>query len=271
MFRRVDRILLRVPNLESAVRYYRESFGMELLRQQTRLASLKYTESETELVLHTDPDLPEHAVYHLVEDVRELFARRAAAGLRFIDAPTRVAKGYRATLRDRFGNVFHIIDHSAADAKQKPTVEDGKTTTALFDDAPTEAVEDRELLVKLYTELGRTADDLPYTPHFEKLHATYAYTLSGPAPTHNEVWRQLLNLRKKKGGLPKLGPARSKPPAIAMKDRQKLKELLGDDLGRRDRLPYTPRFDALVRDFNQFFARPFSPHVVWRLVATLAK
>ena len=42
-------------------------------------------------------------------------------------------------------------------------------------------------------------------------------------------------------------------------------------MGKRDRLPYTKRFDTLVDSFNKTQARPLSPHLVWRLVATLAK
>ena len=47
--------------------------------------------------------------------------------------------------------------------------------------------------------------------------------------------------------------------------------MLGDDIGKRDRLPYTAQFDRLVDEFNKTQARPLSPHLVWRLVATLAK
>ena len=47
--------------------------------------------------------------------------------------------------------------------------------------------------------------------------------------------------------------------------------MLGEDIGRRDRLPYTERFDKLVDRFNQTQKRPLSPHLVWRLVAKLAK
>ena len=35
--------------------------------------------------------------------------------------------------------------------------------------------------------------------------------------------------------------------------------------------PYTKRFDELVDEFNKSQDRPLSPHLVWRLVATLAK
>ena len=47
--------------------------------------------------------------------------------------------------------------------------------------------------------------------------------------------------------------------------------MLGSDIGRRDRLPYTKRFDGIVDEFNKTLPRKISPHLVWRLVATLAK
>jgi hypothetical protein len=53
--------------------------------------------------------------------------------------------------------------------------------------------------------------------------------------------------------------------------KQKLRDALGEDIGKRDRLPYTDRFDKLVDGFNRSQPRPLSPHLVWRLVATLAK
>ena len=51
-----------------------------------------------------------------------------------------------------------------------------------------------------------------------------------PRPTRAEVWRHLLTLRKG-GNLPKLGPARSRPPAVSAEDRAHLREMLGADIG----------------------------------------
>jgi hypothetical protein len=99
----------------------------------------------------------------------------------------------------------------------------------------------------------------------------YIAAMPDPKPTRAETWRHLLNLRKKKGILPRLGKARSIPPELGEADRQRLLELLGADIGKRDRLPYTTRFDTLVDEFNKTQQRPISPHMVWRLVATLAK
>jgi hypothetical protein len=128
----------------------------------------------------------------------------------------------------------------------------------------------KDLLIKVYEQIGRTADDLPYTPHFETLYQGYAAAHGSPQPTRGEVWRHLLNLRKA-ARLPKLGPARSQPPEISSEERARLREMLGSDIGKRDRLPYTEQFDRLVDEFNRAQTRKLSPHLVWRLVATLAK
>ena len=50
----------------------------------------------------------------------------------------------------------------------------------------------KDLLIKLYQQIGRTADDLPYTPHFESLHGPYIAAQSEPKPSRAEVWRHLL-------------------------------------------------------------------------------
>src|ERR1700729_3583748 len=100
MLLRIDRILIRVPGLESAVRYYRDVPGLQLIKQDARLANFRMTDGATELVLHDDPDLPAEAVYYLVDSVRDLHARRAELRLKFISPPTPVAHGYRATVKD---------------------------------------------------------------------------------------------------------------------------------------------------------------------------
>jgi hypothetical protein len=165
--------------------------------------------------------------------------------------------------------VLLILDR-AADQTQSNTVEDAKPPGSLFADVQPRVGVNRRVLADAYKKIGRTADDLPYTPHFESLFKAYTAEMSEPQPTRAEVWRHLLNMRKA-SKLPKLGPATSKPPEVSPEDRQHLRDMLGDDIGKRDRLPYSERFDKLVDDFNQTQERPLSPHLVWRLVAKLAK
>jgi catechol 2,3-dioxygenase-like lactoylglutathione lyase family enzyme len=270
MLKSVDRILLRVPQLDSAVKYYRDVLGMKVLKQDARLANLKLADGDTEFVLHVDPDLPAEAIYYLVNDVRDLYQRRAALKLTFVSAPTAVSRGYRATVKDPFGNVLLLIDRTL-ERSGTSQIEDAKApaTGNLFAGVEQRTAVKKDELIKAYEKIGRTADDLPYTPHFETLYSRYA-AAHDPPPTRQEVWRHLLNLRKA-GKLPKMGEARSRPPEVTPEARAQLREMLGDDIGKRDRLPYTERFDELVDEFNKTQGRPLSPHLVWRLVATLAK
>ncbi len=267
MLRQIDRILLRVPNIQSAVNYYRDVLGMTLLRQEGHLASFRIGDGPAELVLHADPDLPAEGIYYLVEDVRELYRRREELRLRFVAPPSAVSRGYRATVKDPFGNVLLLLDRTGDGGE---TIEDAKAPLGLFPGVEQPLTPKREVLAELYEKLGRTADDLPYTPHFESLWRAYAAAHGEHQPTRGETWRHLLNLRKG-GKLPRLGPARSQPPEVSPEDRQRLRAMLGADIGKRDRLPYTDRFDQIVDQFNQTQSRPLSPHLVWRLVATLAK
>jgi catechol 2,3-dioxygenase-like lactoylglutathione lyase family enzyme len=269
MLRRIDRHIIRVPQLESAIRYYRDVLGLTLIRQEASLASFHLGDGQTELVLHTDPDRPADATYFLVDDVRDVYRRRESLKLTFTGPPMQVSRGYRATVRDPFGTLLLLLDRST-ESSGGEGIEAAKPPGTLFAGIEPRLDPKREVLTQIYQEIGRTADDLPYTPHFETLHARYAAHHADPKPTRHETWRHLLNLRKA-GKLPKLGEARSQPPDVSEQDRQWLVDALGDDIGRRDRLPYTSRFGQIVNEFNQSQPRPISPHLVWRLVATLAK
>ena len=269
MLRKVDRILLRVPSLPAAVSYYRDTMGLRLVRHEGKIASFRLADGGTELVLHDDADLPAEATYYLVEDVRDLYQRRSALRLTFASPPTPATRGYRATVKDPFGTVLLLLDRTA-EAGSARTIEDGKVAGGLFAGVEPAHRPKRELLISLYEKTGRTADDLPYTPHFESIYKSYAGQYGDNAPTREEAWRHLLNVRKR-GILPKLGEARSRPPEVDVESLAKLRDMIGRDIGKRDRLPYTKRFDQIVDEFNKSQSRPLSPHLVWRLVATLAK
>jgi catechol 2,3-dioxygenase-like lactoylglutathione lyase family enzyme len=278
MLQRVDRILLRVPQLDGAVKYYRDVLGLPLVRKSGNVASFHLSAAhDTELVLHTDADLPAEATYFLVDDVRELYRRRGELKLKFTGPPQPVSRGYRATVKDPFDNVLLLLDRtgerkSSTDGRggSADVIEDAKPPGGLFAGVESRIPVKRDALVKAYESIGRTADDLPYTPHFETMFNGYAAALGEPKPTRQEVWRHLLNLRKA-GKLPKLGDAKSRPPKVDPEDQQLLRELLGEDIGKRDRLPYSDRFDKLVNEFNRGRSPKMSPHLVWRVVAKLAK
>jgi catechol 2,3-dioxygenase-like lactoylglutathione lyase family enzyme len=266
MFRKIDRVILRVASIAGAAPFYRDVLGMQALRQEAHLAAFRLPDGG-ELILHDDPDQPFEQVYFLVDDVRDLYRRRQELKLTFAQPPRQVTRGFRATVKDPFGTVLLILDR-ATDAAA--AVEDAKAAEGLFPGAEPAITAKPDKLIRVYEKLGRTADDLPYTPHFERLYSAYAAEYVGEKPTRRQAWRHLLNLRKS-GKLPKLGEAPTPPPAASAEAIAQLRKLIGPAMGRRDRLPYTEAFDKLVDAFNATQEKPLSPHLVWRLVARLAK
>jgi hypothetical protein len=269
MLRKIDRILISVINLPAAVQHYRDRLKLDLVREDKRLAVFRLSDGG-ELVLHDDPDLPAEAAYFLVDDVRDLYRRRRELKLAFAGPPQQVSKGFRATIKDAFGVVMNVIDRTADAPASTTSIEDARPVGGLFAGVTPRVSVKRDRLIAIYEKINRTADDLPYTPHFESLFEQYVAHLPEPKPDRAEVWRHLLTIRKS-GKLPKVGEARSKPPSIDAESRESLRTLIGKDLGRRDRLPYSPRFDEIADSFNKTQPRPMSPHHIWRLVATLAK
>lgn len=142
--------------------------------------------------------------------------------------------------------------------------------SGLFPSSTPSDAHDRAL-VEAYQREGRTLDDLPYTPEFDRIVA--AFRAVEPRASHRDVLHRLQNIRKA-GRLPRLGRARSAPPAVTPEELALLGELVVDaagSLGQRDTLPYSPAFDRLVERFNAGAGRALTPHDVWRLVARLAK
>ena len=172
-----------------------------------------------------------------------------ALKLQFLNRPAPVSRGYRAVVKDPFGHVLMLLDRSAK-ATSRCMSRTPSQSGALFAGVEQRSPVKKDLLIQLYQKIGRTADDLPYTPHFESLFEPYASAQSDPKPSRAEVWRHLLNLRKA-GKLPKLGEARSKPPDVSPESRDALRKLLGETKGKRDRLPYTEQFDAIADAFNK--------------------
>jgi cephalosporin-C deacetylase-like acetyl esterase len=172
-------------------------------------------------------------------------------------------------------------DSSARPAEPCPApASDGQPS--LFGPGPLVRQDADEALIAAYVSTGRTLDDLPYTPEFERLHRAMQDAVKGAegregglgnGRSEREVFHKLHNLRKA-GKLPRLGKPAGKPPRLPEADEAALSALVIDavgSLGQRDQLPYSDRFAPLVVAFNERTGRSLSPHDVWRLVAKLAK
>ncbi|MGP1347577.1 MAG: hypothetical protein ACTS3F_13045 [Phycisphaerales bacterium] len=126
-----------------------------------------------------------------------------------------------------------------------------------------------EELIAVYERAGRTLDDLPYTPEFDRIRA--ALDLQDEPP--RDTLARLQRLRKS-GRLPRLGRASTLPVQLHAEESALLERLTLErieTLGQRDQLPYTPVFDAIVDRFNAQTGRSLEHHAVWRMIARLAK
>lgn len=269
MLQAVDRILLRVPALDAAVAYYRDVLRLRLVRHEKGLASFAL-QAGTELVLHDSPDLPAQGIYFRVESVTELFERKDELKLKFTSPPRPSTRGRTAAVKDPFGNVLQLLDLSKQAQSGNAIESAAPAGGALFAGVEPRLKPKPDLLAAAYEKAARTADDLPYTHHFESLYEQYAGAFDPPRPSRQEVWRHLLNCRKA-GKLPKLGDARSQPPDATDTERNLLVSLLGDAIGRRDRLPYSDQFQGVLDAFNKTTRRTLTPHQLWRLICTVAK
>jgi argininosuccinate lyase len=145
------------------------------------------------------------------------------------------------------------------------------TNSSLFPtDAKSPSKSDTDI-IDGYKSCGRTLDDLPYTDEFESLFTTLQP--ARPDLDKYTLFRRLHNLRKA-GKLPKTGHTATLPIKLQPKEESWLRDRVTDlvgTLGQRDQLPYDPRFETLVEEFNAHTGRTLSPHDTWRVVAKLAK
>ena len=112
MLRKIDCVMVRVPDLTSAVEFYTRVFGLRLLWRDETSVGMGMPETDAEVVLHT-MDLPDdRSVHYLVDDVPEAVAMGQRAGCAVRKAPFEVAIGRCAVLEDPFGNMLCLLDMS---------------------------------------------------------------------------------------------------------------------------------------------------------------
>ena len=139
MIHGIDHTALSVPNLDEAVRFYREILGFELesesgwprgarrvdalvgLRDSaSKVVMLKLGETRIEIFEYDSPEplardsalrVCDHGITHICLRVTEIeaeYARLVDAGVRFNAAPVDVGTSICAYGHDPFGNVFEL-------------------------------------------------------------------------------------------------------------------------------------------------------------------
>src|SRR6266567_6189733 len=111
LFQKVDAVTIPVPDLDSGLRFYRDSLGHELLWRNDDIgqAGLRLPGSDTEIVLATRL---EYAPNWLVDSTDQAAQAVQSAGGRVVTAPSDIPVGRVTVVADPFGNVLVLLDLS---------------------------------------------------------------------------------------------------------------------------------------------------------------
>jgi predicted enzyme related to lactoylglutathione lyase len=107
----VDAITIRVPDLDSGLRFYRDVMGHDLKWRNDEIgqAGLKLPGSDTEIVLSTQL---EYAPNWLVASAEEAARVIVQSGGTMIAGPLEIPVGQVAIVADPFGNTLILVDLS---------------------------------------------------------------------------------------------------------------------------------------------------------------
>lgn len=109
--RKIDCIMIRVDDVEAAATYYARVFGLRPQWSGDDSIGLVFPESDAEIVLHNDPDIPSSVeVYYLVDDVVSVVAHYTEQGCRVLVAPFDITIGKCAVIEDPFGTRLCVLD-----------------------------------------------------------------------------------------------------------------------------------------------------------------
>lgn len=111
MLRKIDCVMIRVNDVEAAAGYYARVFGLQPQWSGDDSIGLALPETDAEIVLHNDPDIPSAAeVHYLVDDVIEAVAHFALHGCQVLVAPFDITIGKCAVISDPFNTRLCILD-----------------------------------------------------------------------------------------------------------------------------------------------------------------
>jgi predicted enzyme related to lactoylglutathione lyase len=110
LFRKVDCVLLPVPDLEAGLAFYRDRLGHSMIWRTKTAAGLRLPESEAELVIQAENQRRE--VDLLVDSADEAARTIEAAGGQVIVPPFDIQIGRCVVVEDPWGNPLVMLDTS---------------------------------------------------------------------------------------------------------------------------------------------------------------
>ena len=111
MLRKIDCVMIRIGDVEAAAEYYARVFGLIPQWSGDGSVGLVFPESDAEIVLHNDANLPSNVeVHYLVDDALAAVAEYAAQGCQILVEPFEITIGKCAVIQDPFGTRLCILD-----------------------------------------------------------------------------------------------------------------------------------------------------------------
>ncbi|MDD4990182.1 MAG: VOC family protein [Candidatus Pacebacteria bacterium] len=118
---KIDNIMFYVKDLEKAAKFYEENFG--LIRawsdDENKMIGFVFEQSDSEIVIHSNPEIPNPDFSFLVENVEDFCKTYEASGGRVVENPLDVRCGKFAILSDQDGNKIPVIDLTKFGGKAK--------------------------------------------------------------------------------------------------------------------------------------------------------
>lgn len=113
--------MYRVKDLDASAKFYAEVLGLKQAWRddEHQMIGFVFPESDSEIVIHTLPDIPNPDFSFLVENVEEFVKQFREQGYTVCKEPFDVRPGKFAVLSDLDGNLINIIDLTKFGGKPK--------------------------------------------------------------------------------------------------------------------------------------------------------
>ena len=104
--------MFRVKDLDDSAKFYSRVLGLKQVWRddENKMIGFVFPESDSEIVIHTNDDIPNPDFSFLVENVEEFVKEIKGKGYKVIKEPFDVRTGKFAVLSDPDGNEINIID-----------------------------------------------------------------------------------------------------------------------------------------------------------------
>jgi len=121
MLRKIDCVMIRVDDLDAAADYYVNIFEMRPIWRDEHAVGLGFPETDAEIVLHCDHDIPSRVeVHYLVDEVVAAVHVLEQHGCRVLAEPFDIPIGKCAVVQDPFGIRLCILDMSKGPRPPQP-------------------------------------------------------------------------------------------------------------------------------------------------------